>query len=94
MIDFLQAQDVRSVGEDLFQDEVFPAGPAEGLQGALDKTVEPFTQSCGSWRTDFKTQRSVVLSAIVTCYTYFLMVKPPVLRLLDYLGPIYSTASL
>lgn len=47
VIDFLQAQDVRSVGEDLFQDEVFPVGPAQGLQGALDKAVEPFTQSCG-----------------------------------------------
>lgn len=45
VVDLLQTQDVRSVGEDLLQDEVLPAGPFEGLQGTLDKTVKSLTQS-------------------------------------------------
>lgn len=42
MIHLLQAQDMRPVGEDLLQDEELSPGPADGLRGALHKTVQTF----------------------------------------------------
>lgn len=45
VIHFLQTHDVRSVGQNLLQDEVLPSGPAEGLQGTPDEIVNSYAQS-------------------------------------------------
>lgn len=45
VVDFLKAQDVGLVGQDLLQDEALPLLPFQGFHGALDEVVFAFPES-------------------------------------------------
>lgn len=68
VVHLLQAQDVRPVGEDLLQDEKLSPGPADGLQGALHKTVQTFAQSFGRTRWDGETGFKIGFYQVLTMF--------------------------